>query len=413
VSSPPTTLEISPRKPTRLGSIDAYRGFVMFLMMAEVLRLSQVAKALPGSAFWKFLAWHQSHVAWAGCSLHDLIQPSFSFLVGVSLPFSLTSRAAKGQSRGVMIAHAVWRAIVLVLLGVFLRSMSAKQTNWTFEDTLSQIGFGYVPLFLLGFTRQRWQWAALVAVLVGYWAAFALYPLPPSDFDYQKVGVPSDWPHYYTGFAAHWNKNSNLAWAFDTWFLNLFPRPKPFLFNGGGYATLSFLPTLGTMILGLIAGGWLKRDASPPHMPDAQARGPWRTIGCFILTGGFLMALGLAADKLGICPSVKRIWTPAWTLFSGGWCFLLLAAFYSLIDAGGLSGWSFPLRVIGANSIAAYVLAHGPDRFIAKSFEIHCGSKCFAMLGAAYEPLLAGAAVLAVEWLILYWLYRQKIHIRI
>ena len=69
----------------RLTSVDAYRGFVMFLMMAEVLHLSRVARALPESGLWKFLAYHQSHVEWIGCSLHDLIQPSFSFLVGVAL----------------------------------------------------------------------------------------------------------------------------------------------------------------------------------------------------------------------------------------------------------------------------------------------------------------------------------------
>ncbi|MSU47645.1 MAG: hypothetical protein EXS37_00860 [Opitutus sp.] len=61
-----------------------------------------------------------------------------------------------------------------------------------------------------------------------------------------------------SGLAAHWQKNSNLAWAFDTWWMNLFPREKPFLFNSGGYATLSFIPTLGTMILGLIAGNVLR-----------------------------------------------------------------------------------------------------------------------------------------------------------
>src|SRR5690348_15043967 len=127
-------LSTAVRSSPRLGSIDAYRGFVMFLMMAEVLRLAAVSAKLPDSGFWKFLAFHQSHVPWAGCSLHDLIQPSFSFLVGVSLPFSLASRMSKGQSRLAMIAHAVFRAAVLVLLGVFLRSMGKTQTNWTFED---------------------------------------------------------------------------------------------------------------------------------------------------------------------------------------------------------------------------------------------------------------------------------------
>lgn len=386
----------------RLGSIDAYRGLVMFLMMAEVIRLSAVAAKLsPRSPFWDFLAYHQSHVTWAGCSLHDLIQPSFSFLVGVSLPFSIASRVAKGQPRSWMIAHAVWRALVLVLLGVFLRSMGAKQTNWTFTDTLSQIGFGYVPLFLLGFTRQRWQWAALAAILVGYWAAFTLYPLPASDFDYAAVGVPPDFPHY-GGFLAHWNKNSNLAWAFDTWFLNLFPRPQKFLFSDGGYATLSFIPTLGTMILGLIAGGWLKHESAPG-----------KKLTYFAITGTALMALGLAAHELGICPNVKRIWTPTWTLFSGGWCFFLLAGFYAAIDAGNVWAWSFPLRVIGANSIAAYLLAHGPDKFISGSLKTHLGTQPFLMFGEAFQPLVIGVLVLLIEWLILLWMYQRKIHVRI
>src|SRR5262249_26174705 len=106
----------------RLSSIDAYRGLVMFLMMAEVLSLAEVAQAKPESAFWRFLAYHQSHVEWIGCSLHDMIQPSFSFLVGVAMPFSLASRAARGQSRGQMAVHAFWRSIALILLGVFLRS---------------------------------------------------------------------------------------------------------------------------------------------------------------------------------------------------------------------------------------------------------------------------------------------------
>src|SRR5262245_4107415 len=101
--APPLSAQPQPR----LGSIDAYRGLVMFLMMAEVLRLSGVARALTKaghpSDVWNLLAWHQSHVEWAGCSLHDLIQPSFSFLVGVALPFSIASRVAKGHSRGWML----------------------------------------------------------------------------------------------------------------------------------------------------------------------------------------------------------------------------------------------------------------------------------------------------------------------
>src|SRR5262249_55505730 len=93
--------------PTRVAAIDAYRGFVMFLMLAEVLHLAAVSRAVPDDPVWRFLAHHQTHVEWRGCSLHDLIQPSFSFLVGVALPFSLVSRTARGQSFARKSLHAL------------------------------------------------------------------------------------------------------------------------------------------------------------------------------------------------------------------------------------------------------------------------------------------------------------------
>ena len=251
--------------PPRLASLDAYRGFVMFLMMAEVLRLAEVASRVPQSAVWAFLAFHQTHAPWAGCSLHDLIQPSFSFMVGVAVPYSMASRLAKGQSKGWMTLHAFWRAFLLVALGIFLRSIGRDFTRFTFEDTLTQIGLGYGVLFVLGFRKSRDAWIALGLILAGYWAAFALYPLPGPAFDWAAAGAKSDWVYNYTGFAAHWNKNTNLAWAFDTWFLNLFPPDGWFKYNGGGYATLSFIPTLGTMILGLQAGRVMKSDTPARH----------------------------------------------------------------------------------------------------------------------------------------------------
>ena len=103
----------------RVASIDVYRGFVMLLMMGEVLSFERVSKALPESGFWQFLAWHQSHVEWVGCSLHDLIQPSFSFLVGVALPYSIAGRVDRGASKGNMLFHAFKRALILIFLGIF------------------------------------------------------------------------------------------------------------------------------------------------------------------------------------------------------------------------------------------------------------------------------------------------------
>ena len=388
--------------PVRIASIDAYRGFVMCLMMGEVVPFRHLAKSYPDNPLWMWLAHHQTHVEWRGCTLHDLIQPSFSFLVGAALPFSLANRRARGESTGVSILHAAWRSLILILLGVFLRSTGRSQTNYTFEDTLSQIGLGYLPLFLIALLPRRAYWAALLVVLVGYWTAFGLFPLPGPDFDYGSAGVTAAWPENAAGLAAHWNKNTNLAWAFDRWFLNLLPREKPFLNNGGGYSTLSFIPTLGTMILGLIAGSWL-RDGRPHS----------RTL-CLMLGAGLIgLATGYAADRLGVCPVVKRIWTPSWVLFSGGWCFLLLAGFYAVCDAAGYKAWSLPLRVVGANSIAAYLMAHLIHGFVIDSFHTHLGRDIFRSFGDVHEPVVAGLVVFAVYWLVLFWMYRRRIFLRI
>ncbi len=351
----------------------------MFLMLAEAMRLWTLHAAFPESRLWAIVAFNTTHVPWQGCSLHDLIQPAFSFLVGAAMPFAIASRRARGQGFGRMLAHAAWRSIALVFLGIFLRSLERSQTYWTFEDTLTQIGLGYAVLFLLAFAPRRVQIVAFAAILTGFWAAFVLYPPPGPGFDYTQVGVPADWPHLYSGFLAHFNKNSNLSWAFDTRFLNLFPREKPFLFNSGGWSTLSFVPTLATMMLGLWCGEWLK----------------------------------LLLEWLHLCPIVKRIWTSAYTLYSGGLVILLLAAFYAVIELKGWKRWAFPLLVIGANSIAAYVMSWTMEKFVSGALLRHLGSGPFAVLGAPFEPVLRGAAVLMIFWLILLWMYRRRIFVRI
>jgi len=395
-----TRVEFANQPAPRLASIDAYRGLVMLLMMAEVLAIGKIAAALPDSAFWKFLHTQQSHVEWTGMVLHDLIQPSFSFLVGVALPFGLAARIKRGQSLGAILGHAAWRSLLLIALGVWLRSIGRPQTYYTFEDTLSQIGLGYFFLCLLGLRSVRVQWIAFAIICVGYWAAFALHPLPGPDFDWKAAGVPADWPDHAQGFAAHWNKNTNLAWDFDRWFLNLFPRVEAFKNNRGGYATLSFIPTLATMILGLIAGGWLKSDASPRL-----------NLSRFCIAGATGLALGLALHWLGVCPIVKRIWTPSWVLFSGGWCFLFLAAFYAVIDVRNLRRWAFPLMVVGMNSIAAYCIAHLFEKYFIETLNIHFG-RVFPYF-APYDPFVRGALALLIFWLILFWMYRRKIFLKV
>jgi predicted acyltransferase len=132
-----------------------------------------------------------------------------------------------------------------------------------------------------------------------------------------------------------------------------------------------------------------------------------------LAAGGIGIAAGLLLHFAGICPIVKRIWTPSWTLFSGGLCFLFVAAFSWLLDVKGYRKWAFPLVVIGMNSIAAYLMAHLFERFIIDSFRIHLGEHAFQFFGTGVEPLMRGLAVLLVYWLMLHWMYRRKLFLRI
>lgn len=399
------TIKETPQKSgisERLGSLDAFRGTIMLLMLNEATRLPLVARSFPHSAVWAFLAFNTEHVDWQGCSLHDLIQPGFSFLVGAAMPFSIASRTAKGQGFWELLGHAVWRALVLIVLGILLRSIHRQQTYFTFEDTLTQIGLGYVFLFLLAFTRVRTQVIVALVILIAFWSAFVLYPAPAPNFDYTRVGVPQNWEHNYTGFLSHFNKNSNLSWAFDVWFLNLFPRERPFLYNEGGWSTLSFIPTLATMILGLLTGEWLRGAKSKAE----KLRG-------LVIAGIGLVFAGLIFQWAGVCPIVKRIWTSSYTLYSGGLVILILAGFYAVMDWKGRRSWAFPLIVVGMNSIAIYVMSWTMEDFVRTALQTHFGGEISALVSPALLPVAYGIGVMLILWMILFWMYRRKIFLRI
>ncbi len=397
-----------PPLPPRLVSLDAYRGFIMLAMASSGFAFHQVVQKMEDpSPLWQFLGFQFEHVPWVGCAFWDLIQPSFMFMVGVAIPFSLAARTARGDTYPQQLGHAARRALILILLAVFLsspeplpRSTSPPMgptTNWVFVNVLAQIGLGYVFVFLLA-GRGFWtQLTAVVAILASYTLLLGLYPAPPADFDWKAVGVPADWPHL-TGWFAHWDKNSNAAHFFDVWFLNLFPRQEPFRFNGGGYQTLNFVPSMATMILGLMAGEMLLR----PHSPA-------RKFTLLVLAGVVCLALGMVLGET-VCPIVKRIWTPSWAVYSAGWTFAMLAAFYGVIDVVGFRRWSFPLVVVGMNSIAMYCMSQQSRGYVRRNLEIHLGRW---WLQGEYAPIVAATAILVVLWLVCLWLYRQRIFLRI
>jgi len=398
-------------KPKRLVSLDAYRGFIMITLAAGGFGFATTAKNLgygpdisPDSVvgqFWQMLAFHSTHPEWNsqygifGCSYWDLIQPSFMFMVGVAMPYSYARRQSEGQSPVVMWRHAIKRAIILVLLGVFLQSRD-METNWIFTNVLSQIGLGYLFLFSLLGMQFRTQLIIAAVVLTGYWLAFAVYPAPTADFDFAAVNSDGQWVGH--GLFSHFIKNTDMATSFDGWLLNLFPRSTPFELHSGGYATLNFVPSTVTMLFGVMSGQLLRGSRSPNEK-----------FRMLVYSGVICMVLAVAAG-FTICPIIKRTWTPSWTLFSGAWVLWLLAVFYWVIDVRGWKKWSFPLVVVGMNSIAIYFMGALLKPWTVKTLKIHLGPELFV---GDCGPTVQAVSVAVVFWLFCFWMYRMKIFIRI
>lgn len=405
---PPPTPPIDPVNQ-RLTSLDVYRGLIMTSLAFEGFGLAATAQrhldAQPSSGFWQAVRYQFSHVEWVGCAYWDLIQPSFMFMVGVSMAFSFGKRAQVGESYTWMFFHAVRRSLILIFLGIFLISNSADSTNWSLMNVLTQIGLGYIFLFLLWGRGYVVQALAAIAILGGTWYLYTSHATSGIDLEQGRpaLGVTAEWAQQHlTGIPPVWHKNANVGHAIDVRLLNWLPTRKPFVFNSGGYQTINFIPSLATMLFGLMAGELLRGRLMP------------RTKVMVLLAAG---ALGLAAGWLlaeqGFSPLVKRIWTPSWTLFSTGWCCLILAALYTLIDVWQFRAGMFPLVVVGVNSIAIYSMSMLLKPWTSRTLKTHFGSDVFLLLGPMNEPMVQACLVGLVFWLVCWWLYRQSLHIRI
>ena len=396
-----TTLAVTP-KPERLVSLDAYRGAIMVMMASGGLGLARVAEQHPDSATWQAIARHVEHASWAGFTLWDVIQPAFMFMVGVALAFSVANRRARG---------AEFRPHVSPCPLARRRTRPAGGLSFVgLEPTDGVVVCQRPGADRAGlsdsFSAGLYQAAHPMA---GGSSGFS-WPIgwpsrctrcPRGDFDWAGVGVPADWPHL-TGFAAHWEKNANFAATVDQWFLNLFPRQEPFVFNRGGYATLNFVPSIATMAFGLLAGGLLRREIS-------IAQKLWR----LVIFGILGVIIGTLIAWAGLCPIVKRIWTPSWTIASAGVVTLLLAGFVAVIEGLHWKRWAFPFVVVGLNPITLYCLWQLGGSFIRDNLRRHLGQDIFEIFGPTYTQTLQRASALLILWLVLLWMYRRKIFLRI
>ena len=187
-----TTPQRKPEKTARLVSMDAFRGMVMTLMLAEQMRLPEVARSFPTNPIWNVIAYNTQHVEWQGCSLHDLIQPAFSFLVGTALPFSIASRKRKGQTFPTDAGshHLARRFCLSYWEFSCARCVRLKPTSHLRTPSPRSDWDTFFCFFWDSRGCERRSRAG--ADLICFWAAFAIYPAPGPQFDYTRVGCSAE-----------------------------------------------------------------------------------------------------------------------------------------------------------------------------------------------------------------------------
>jgi predicted acyltransferase len=361
----------APQRPSRLASIDALRGFDM-LWICGGRAVVEAAAALTGWRALEVASRQMRHVEWDGFTFWDLIFPLFLFLAGVSFPFSLASRRARGDSEGRIRAHVLRRGLVLVALGVLYNvGPSFDLSDLRYASVLGRIGLAWMLAALIA---VRWGWRGqlgwIAAILLGYWALLTLVPVPGQ-------GAPSLEPGRTL---ADWLDRTLLPGR-----LHRGVRDPE--------GILSTLPAVATGLAGMLAG----RAMKAPLVPGRRLAG-------LVLVGLAALALGGLWDRA--FPINKNLWSSSFVLWTAGWSLLLLALFHATVDLGGLRRLAFPLVVFGANALTAYLLWRFLDFTAAAR----------AVLGEAEGPglrLATALFALGLEWLVLLGLYRRRWFLRV
>jgi predicted acyltransferase len=332
--------------------------------------------ALIGTPFFQSLVINLEHPPWSGFRFYDLIFPLFLFIMGLSMPFSITRRLEKGSSKADLYRHVIRRTVVLYLLGMVYNGLFGFDfANLRYTGVLHRIAFTYLFASLIVINcRQKGQLGWSVAITLGYWLILLLVPVP--------------------GFGRYdLTPEGNLAGYLDRRFLPGSFCCYPFGDNEG---LLTNFPAIVNVLAGSLTGYRLLR-------PE-----PVKTKMLFlILTGVCLVGLSLIWEL--VLPVNKYLWTGSYVSLTSGLSILALCLFYWLIDVKGWSAWSFPFRVIGMNCIIIYVIQGIFDFGIIARIFIHG----FDTKLGVFQPVFYEFCVLTVKWLFLYFLYRQKIFLKV
>ncbi|HEX2750527.1 MAG TPA: hypothetical protein VHM91_21150, partial [Verrucomicrobiales bacterium] len=230
------------------------------------------------------------------------------------------------------------------------------------------IAIGYVLAFFVAEKSWRMQAVTAAGILIGWTLLWIFNP--------------------WNGPGGPWAmEGENIGRAFDRWMLG-----RNYT---GYYVGLNAIPATATILFGVMAGGLIRKGL--PH---------GRTLAILFCSGLGALALGLVVSPW--LPLIKRLWTPSFAVYAGGWTTLILALFYWVIEVRGKRRWAFPLVVVGMNSIAAYVIGNAFGSWF-KRLTGAWVNGLKAPMGEAWFPVFEHLLFAVFAWCVLYWFWKRRI----
>ena len=371
----------------RLESLDVLRGFDLFLLVGLEMVMHHLANVVHTPVFHSVM-WCFTHVDWEGFSTWDLVMPLFMFMSGITIPFAL-SRYKDAADKSLVYRRILKRVILLWIFGMMcqgnLLGLDADRV-YLYSNTLQSIAMGYLISSLLFLhTGIRTQIGLAIVLLLGFWGAMELITI-------QGYG------------GGNYTPDGNLAEWIEREVLGRF-RDGASVVNGEviypdwyRYTWILSSPNFGVTVLTGTFAGYILKD---------KEWTPQRKLVGLVIIGLSMVGIGWI---WGIWhPVIKKLWTSSMVLVSSGYCFLLMALFYYVIDYKGWkkhTGW---LKVYGMNSIVAYMLAMCVN-FSCIGHSLFHGLEPY--MGAYYQVLITASNAVMV-YLILWEMYKRKIFLRV
>jgi len=367
-------------KSGRLYSLDALRGFDMFWIMGG----GSIFTGLAAITGWPVLQWWAEqlhHVSWHGFTFYDMIFPLFLFIAGISFPFSLAKRIARNDSRISIYKHIIYRGLILVLLGIIYNNgIKFNFGELRYGSVLGRIGLAWMfgaLIFINTKPRMRIVW--LVAILVGYWLLFILFPA------------------HDLGSTDIYSREGNLASYIDRLIMPGRLHRAGIHDPEGLFGTI---PAIGTALLGMLTGKFM--------LSKYLNNKPLRKALYLIAAAVALMVAGKIWNLA--FPINKNLWSSSFVCFVGGLSLLLFAVFYLIIDVWKYKKWAFFFVVIGMNPITIYLTNRIINFRNANRFLFGGISE---LVPENWAGLIDSIGIVAIGWVFLYILYKKKVFLKV